>query len=149
MNRFIAALALFVVVPIAQAQQAPMLEENAASPVTTAYLLKPEADQTMRLYFGEAELQTDDKVAFEAMWEIAPTENGCAAPISDYAASDLLFSDIVMIGAPDAYASADDLVTRVTGTLVLAAGQHELELPEPLAECQARFLASYYTLKEQ
>ena len=140
-------IALCATLP-AQAQQSPLIADDAPRPVTTAYLLVPGEEDSMQLYFGEAALQSDDKVGFEAMWEIAPAADGCTTALAEYEADDLLFSDIVMIGAPDAYASADDIVTRVTGTLLLAAGQHELEIPADLAECQARFMTGYYALRE-
>ena len=66
-------IALCATLP-AQAQQSPLIADDAPRPVTTAYLLVPGEEDSMQLYFGEAALQSDDKVGFEAMWEMLAWE---------------------------------------------------------------------------
>ena len=150
MNKLLAIAASLTFVSTACAQQTPMIGADAGQPaaVTMAYLLLPNSDKDVQLYFGEAALQADDKISFSAMWEIGASVEKCTTTVSDYAKQDLLFSDIVLVGAPDSYDSADEIVTEVTTRLMLSAGQYEVVIPDALAECQAKFLATYHTLKE-
>ena len=130
-------------------QQAPSLGEQAgAQPVMMAYLPMPQEDGSLRLFFGEAGLQQNDRVSFSTLWEIAPANDSCSTDPTSAVIDNLLFSDVVMIGAPDDYENAEDIITRVTTRLTLAVRQHGLELSEPLAACQARFLTTYSSLRE-
>ncbi len=99
-----------------------------------------------RLFFGEAGLGEDDAARFDALWEIAPDDEGCVMPDSEFALNDAGAGDYIIIGDPSEYGDLEGMVTQITATLLLSAGAKEVEISEPLLGCSVVFLTNYHAL---